>query len=245
MLDYQAPKNLLTDKTILVTGAGAGIGRTAALTYAEHGATVILLGKTVAKLEAVYDEIVNAGYPTPAIVPLDLKGATEQHYRDMSDTIEQQFGSLDGLLHNASLLGALGPFEHLDINSLSELLQVNVIAEAAMTKALLPLMRKSAHASIVFTSSSVGRKGRAYWGAYAISKFATEGMMQVIADECDGSQIRVNSINPGATRTSMRASAYPAEDPQSLKTPEQIMPTYLYLMGNDSSNHNGEAFNAQ
>ena len=245
MLEYQARKDLLNNKTILVTGAGDGIGRAAALAYAQHGATVILLEKTVKKLEKVYDEIVALGAPKPAIVPLDLKGATEQNYVDMAETIAEQFGQLDGLLHNASQLGALGPFEHIDLASLEEIMKVNVTAQAILTKALLPVMRKAANASIIFTSSGVGRKGRAYWGPYAFSKFATEGMMQVLADECDNTQVRVNSINPGATQTEMRAKAYPAEDPQSLKSPAEIMPTYLFLMGDDSINTNGQALNAQ
>jgi NAD(P)-dependent dehydrogenase (short-subunit alcohol dehydrogenase family) len=245
MLDYQAEKDLLKNKTILVTGAGAGIGQAAAITFAKHGATVILLGKTVKKLEKVYDIIVNAGYPAPAIVPLDLKGATEQHYSDMADTIAEQFGHLDGLLHNASLLGALGPFEHIDLASLEDIMKVNVIAQVLLTKALLPIMRTAPSASILFTSSGVGRQGKAYWGPYAFSKFATEGMMQVLAHECDGSSIRVNSINPGATRTEMRAKAYPGEDPMSLKTAEDIMPSYLYLMGDDSTQVNGEQISAQ
>jgi NAD(P)-dependent dehydrogenase (short-subunit alcohol dehydrogenase family) len=245
MLEYQAAKDLLKDKTILVTGAGDGIGRAAALTYAEHGATVILLGKTVSKLEAVYDEIEQAGFPTPAIVPLDLTGATEQHYVDMAETIEQQFGHLDGLLHNASMLGVLGPFEHISMDSVKEVLQVNLIAEIMMTKALLPILKKAPLASLIFTSSSVGRQGRAFWGEYAISKFATEGMMQSIAHEYQGSNLRANSINPGATRTKMRANAYPAENPQTLRTPEEIMPTYLYLMGDDSKAITGQQLNAQ
>ena len=178
-------------------------------------------------------------------MPLDLKGATEQNYVDMAETIAEQFGQLDGLLHNASQLGALGPFEHIDLASLEEIMKVNVTAQAILTKALLPVMRKAANASIIFTSSGVGRKGRAYWGPYAFSKFATEGMMQVLADECDNTQVRVNSINPGATQTEMRAKAYPAEDPQSLKSPADIMPTYLFLMGDDSINTNGQALNAQ
>ncbi|MFT5790022.1 MAG: NAD(P)-dependent dehydrogenase (short-subunit alcohol dehydrogenase family) [Shewanella sp.] len=245
MLEYQAAKDLLNGKVILVTGAGDGIGKTAALTYAQHGATVILLGKTVKKLEAVYDQIEQAGYPKPAIVPLDLKGATEQNYVDMAETIEEQFGQLDGLLHNASMLGVLGPFEHISMSSVEEVFKVNVIAEIMLTKALLPVMRKSASASLIFTSSSVGRQARSFWGEYAMSKFATEGMMQAIAHEYEGSNIRTNSINPGATRTGMRANAYPAENPQLLKKPEEIMPTYLYLMGKDSADINGQQLNAQ
>ncbi|ABE55753.1 short-chain dehydrogenase/reductase SDR [Shewanella denitrificans OS217] len=245
MLDYRAGKDLLINKTILVTGAGDGIGKAAAIEFAKFGATVILLGKTVKKLENVYDIIVNAGYPTPAIVPLDLKGATEQHYKDMADTIAEQFGHLDGLLHNASQLGALGPFEHIDLTSLEDIMKVNVTAQVLLTKALLPIMRKAPSGSIIFTSSGVGRQGKAYWGPYAFSKFATEGMMQVLAHECDGTSIRVNSINPGATRTEMRAKAYPGEDPMSLKAAEDIMPTYLFLMGEDSVNTNGAQLNAQ
>ncbi|QLE85065.1 MULTISPECIES: YciK family oxidoreductase [Shewanella] len=245
MLEYQATENLLNNKTILVTGAGDGIGRAAALAYAAHGATVILLGKTVKKLEAVYDEIEQAGGPQPAIIPLDLKGATEQNYIDMAETIEQQFGHLDGLLHNASLLGVLGPFEHISMSSVEEVMKVNVIAEIMLTKALLPVLKKAPLASLVFTSSGVGRQGRAFWGEYAMSKFATEGMMQSIAHEFQGSNLRTNSINPGATRTGMRANAYPAENPQTLKTPAEIMPTYLYLMGDDSKDINGQQLNAQ
>ncbi|NKF51754.1 YciK family oxidoreductase [Shewanella sp. WXL01] len=245
MLEFQATKDLLINKTILVTGAGDGIGKAAALSYAKYGATVILLGKTVKKLETVYDQIIAQGSPQPAIIPLDLKGATEQNYKDMAETIEEQFGHLDGVLHNASLLGALGPFEHLDAKSLEDIMKVNVTAPAIMTKALLPVLRKAPNASIIFTSSGVGRKGRAFWGPYSFSKFATEGMMQVLADECDETSVRVNSINPGATRTEMRAKAYPAEDPMALKTPEDIMRTYLYLMADDSKAVNGEALSAQ
>lgn len=245
MLEYQAAKDLLINKTILVTGAGDGIGRTAAIHFAKHGATVILLGKTVKKLEAVYDQIVQAGSPKPAIVPLDLQGATEQNYIDMAETIEEQFGHLDGLLHNAGKLGVLGPFEHISMDSVKEVMQINVIAEIMMTKALLPVMKKAPLASLVFTSSGVGRQGRAFWGEYAISKFATEGMMQSIADEYEGSNVRVNSINPGATRTAMRANAYPAENPSTLKEPEDLMPTYLYLMGDDSASVNGQQLSAQ
>ncbi|RXS44032.1 YciK family oxidoreductase [Idiomarina sp. 29L] len=243
--DYKATPDLLKDKVILVTGAGDGIGKEAAITFAKHGATVILLGRTVAKLEAVYDAIVEAGYPQPAIIPLDLKGATPSHYRDMAATIQDQFGKLDGVLHNAGLLGILSPFTHIEKDSWDEIMQVNVTGQFAMTQALIPVMEKAPSASLVFTSSGVGRKGRAYWGTYSVSKFATEGMAQVIADEYEGTKLRTNVINPGATRTSMRSKAYPAEDPKSLKTPSDIIPTYLYLMSDDSKHDNGICFDAQ
>ncbi|MEP0357132.1 MAG: YciK family oxidoreductase [Paraglaciecola sp.] len=245
MHTYQATDNYLKNKTILVTGAGDGIGKEAALQYGKYGATVILLGKTVAKLESVYDEIIALGGPEPAIVPLDLKGATSQHYRDMANTIGDQFGCLDGLLHNASLLGHLGPFTQISENDWQNVFQVNLTSQFLMTQALIPILKKAPNASVIFTTSSVGITGRAYWGPYAISKFATQGMMQVLADEYDNSSIRFNSLNPGATRTLMRSKAYPAENPESLKTPAEIMPLYLYLMGNESSEENGQTFHAQ
>ena len=243
---YQAPEQLLQDNIIVVTGAGDGIGRCAAKTFAAHGATVILVGKTIDKLEAVYDDIDNAGFPQAAIYPMHLGGATMKDYRDMHDTLQREFGRLDGLLHNASILGDRKAIAQTDSEQWLEVMQVNVNAAFMMTQALLPLLERSASGSIVFTSSGVGRKGRAYWGAYSVSKFATEGMCQVLAEELEGvGNTRVNCINPGATRTAMRAGAYPAEDPGTLPAPEDIMPTYLFLMGADSRGVSGQSINAQ
>jgi len=246
MFDYQAPENLLQDRIILVTGAGAGIGRAAAKAYAAHGATVILLGRTLEKLEQVYDEIEAAGHPQPALVPLNLESAQEHDYIELTNTIEQEFGRLDGILHNASLLGVRTTIESYDPVIWQQVMQVNLNAPFMMTQILMPLLERSNHASIVFTSSSVGRKAKAYWGAYGISKFATEGLMQTLADELESvSKIRTNCINPGATRTQMRADAYPAENPASVKSAEEIMPLYLYLMGDDSLEINGQSLDAQ
>ncbi|MDE1462305.1 YciK family oxidoreductase [Spartinivicinus poritis] len=246
MFDYQAPDNLLKDRIILVTGAGDGIGKAAAISFAKHGATVILLGRTTKKLEDVYDQIEAAGGPQPAIYPMNLEGASPKDYDDLASTIEKEFGRLDGLLHNASLLGNLSPLSQYDVEIWYKVMQVNLNAPFLMTQALLPLLHHSSDASIVFTSSSVGRKGRAHWGAYAVSKFATEGMMQTLADEEEGiGPVRVNTINPGATRTHMRAQAYPAENPEQLPAPEDIMNVYLYLLGPDSQKVTGQAFDAQ
>lgn len=246
MFEYQAPENLLKDRIILVTGAGAGIGRTAAKTFAAHGATVILLGRTLEKLEQVYDEIEAAGHPQPALVPLNLESAQEHDFVELTNTLEQEFGHLDGILHNAGLLGVRTPIESYDPVIWQQVMQVNLNAPFLLTQILMPLLEKAEKASIVFTSSSAGRKGTAYWGAYGISKFATEGLMQTLADELDTtSDIRTNCINPGATRTQMRADAYPAENPATIATPEEIMPLYLYLMGSDSSEVNGQSLNAQ
>ncbi|MFT5710465.1 MAG: NAD(P)-dependent dehydrogenase (short-subunit alcohol dehydrogenase family) [Halioglobus sp.] len=245
--NYSPPLNLLKDKTILVTGAGDGIGRSAALAYASHGATVVLLGRTVEKLETVYDEIESAQGAQPAIFPLDLASATEAEYESLRDALEQEFGTLDGLLHNASVLGERRPIESATYPSWQEVMQVNVNAQFLLTRALLPLLNDASTASsIIFTSSGVGRTGRAFWGAYAVSKFATEGFMQVLADELENiSTTRVNSLNPGPTNTAMRRSAYPAETPTSNPSPDAIMPAYLYLMGDDSADITGQSFDAQ
>ncbi len=244
-MDYSVSADTLKNAVILVTGAGDGIGKQAAIDYAKHGATVILLGRTVNKLEQTYDEIVAAGAPQPAIIPLDMLGATKQHYLDMADTIEGQFGRLDGILHNAGLLGVLSPLEQIEEQAFDDVMQVNVKAQFLMTQALLPLIKKSPQGRVVFTSSTVGHIGRAFWGSYAISKFATEGMMQVLADELSDTAVRVNAINPGGTRTGMRASAFPAEDPNSLKTPADIIPLYVYLMSPESQNVHGQCIDAQ
>ncbi len=240
-----AKKNCLKDKVILVTGAGDGIGRVAALTYATYGATVLLLGKTESKLNAVYDEIEAGHLPRPALLPFDLNTNDAEQYKTIAKVIEENFGKLDGLLHNASILGDRSSLESYKPKLWMETLQVNLTAPFLLTQALLPLLKKSDHASVVFTSSGVGRKGRAYWGAYAVSKFATEGLMETLADELiNTSNVRVNCVNPGPTRTAMRAQAYPAENPDTLKKPEHIMPTYLYLMSDESISSTGKSFDA-
>lgn len=224
-IDYQPAPDLLRDRVVLVTGAGDGIGRAASLSYARHGATVILLGRTIAKLERVYDEIEAAGGPQPAIFPLNFEGATLKDFHDMADTLDREFGCLDGLLHNAGLLGRITPFAQYDATLWEQVMQVNINGPIWMTQALLPLLQRSSDASVIFTSSSVGRKGRAYWGAYAVSKFATEGFVEVLADEMDSEpNLRINTLNPGATRTQMRRNAYPGEDPNRLRTPTILCP---------------------
>lgn len=243
---FTASPELLKDKVIAITGAGDGIGKVAALTFASHGATIILMGRTTAKLEQVYDQIEQAGHPQAAIFPINLEGAVEKDYNDLADAIDQEFGHLDGLLHNAALLGPQTPLSNYAADTWASLLQVNVTSAFMMTKALMPVLEKSSTASVLFTGSSVGYQGRAYWGAYAVSKAATENMMQVFADESEEvNQVRFNSINPGATRTGMRAAAYPAENPATVAAPEDIMPSYLYLMSDHSKDINGEQFLAQ
>ena len=245
MFQYQASKNLLQGKIILVTGAGDGIGKAAALSYAEHGATVILLGRTISKLEKVYDEIENNNWPQPAIIPLNLDGAVEKDYEEVAISIENAFGRLDGILHNASILGSLTSIDQYEVSVWEKVMRINVNSAFMLTKSFLHLLKAASSPSIIFTTSSVGRKGRAFWGEYAFSKFATEGLMQTMADEFGHTSIRTNCINPGGTKTKMRSKAYPAEDVSKLKTPEQIMPSYVYLMSDASKSVNGESLDAQ
>ncbi len=245
MNDYNAPADLLRDKVILITGAGDGIGAQAAKTYAAHGAICILLGRTVSKLEAVYDDIVAAGGQEPAIVPLDIKGATPSHYQQMTQTIIDQFGRLDGVLHNASILGHHSAFKDIEAQEWQDVMHINLNGMVFMTQALIPALEKAESASVIFTTSSVGRKGRAFWGTYAVSKFTTEGVMQTLANEYRNKSLHFNCINPGGTHTQMQAKAFPAENPDTLKTPEDIMPTYLYLMGEESKETTGQSLDCQ
>ena len=244
-MHYQPQPELLHNRIILVTGAGDGIGREAALTYARHGAQLILLGRTLSKLQAVKQEIHQLGLAPAATVEFDLLTAAPADYQKLADELAAAYPHLDGVLNNAGLLGTINPLAEQDYQEFCDVMQVNVNASLLLTQAVLPLLLKSPSGSLIFTSSSVGRTGRAGWGAYAISKFATEGMMQVLADEYKNTHLRVNCINPGGTRTSMRASAFPDEDPQKLKTPADIMPLYLYLMGDDSRRKTGMSFDAQ
>ncbi len=241
--NYIPVENCLAKKIILVTGAGDGIGRVAAKTFAEHGATVILVGRTLTKLEMVYDEIEAAGHSQPAIYPINFQIATEQTFIDMSNAINEEFNHLDGILHNAADLGQSTPIANYAPDVWMRCMQVNVNAPFMLTQVMLPLLERATNASILFTGSSVGYKGRAYWGAYGASKAAAENLMQILADELDETtKIRVNSINPGATRTKMRAAAYPGEDPTTVKTPQDLMRDYLYLMEDKSVGITGKQF---
>jgi NAD(P)-dependent dehydrogenase (short-subunit alcohol dehydrogenase family) len=245
MHNYHPSKSLLKDRNILITGAGSGIGQAAANAFAEHGATVILLGRHKGRLEETYDAIESAGGPTPAMIAFDLEKAPAKDYYALGESLYEEFGVLHGLLHNAAQLALLSRIDDYDIETWEKVIQVNLTAPFLLTQACLPLLRKADDASILFTSDEHGRKGKAYWGAYGVSKFGIEGLMQTLADELENSQIRVNSIAPIPTRTSLRAWAYPGEDPLSHPLPETIMGSYLYLMGPDSLQVRGEALVAQ
>jgi NAD(P)-dependent dehydrogenase (short-subunit alcohol dehydrogenase family) len=243
---YEYPAGILGDRVILVTGASDGIGKALAVCAARLGARVILHGRNVQKLEAVYDEITDLKKAArPSIAVLDFATADSQGYMSLAGSIEEEFGRVDGLVHNAGILGPRLSIEQYDAAEWQRVIHVNLTAAFALTQVLLPLVRNSADPSIVFTSSGVGRQGRAYWGAYSVSKFGTEALSQILADENRHVPIRVNCINPGPTRTDMRLQAYPAEDRDKLKTPDQVLSPYIYLLGPDSKGVTGQSLDAQ
>ncbi len=243
---YTYPQDLLRDRIILITGASDGIGRALAIQAGELGAKVILHGRNIKKLENVHDHIEGLeNAPQPSIAVMDLATATSESYRSLADGIEEEFGRLDGLVHNAGILGDRFSIEQYDAVKWQQVMHVNVTAVFALTQVCIPLLQKSDDASVIYTSSGVGQQGRAFWGAYSVSKFATEGLSQVLADEHRHGSLRSNCVNPGATRTKMRLEAYPAEDRDALKRPEEILSAYVYLLGPDSTGVTGQSFNAQ
>jgi NAD(P)-dependent dehydrogenase (short-subunit alcohol dehydrogenase family) len=243
---YAVQTDELRDRVIAITGAGDGIGRAVALACGQHGATVVLIGRTVRKLEAVHAAMVAAGHPEPTIAPLDLEKAVAGDYDRLAAALIERYGRLDGLLHNAAIVGVLSPIEHYDVPTWCRVLHVNVTAAFVLTQVLLPALKRSRDASVLFTSSSVGRRGRAYWGAYAVSKFAVEGLSQVVADELEGSgNIRVNAVNPGPVRTRMRREAYPSENPEKRPEPSAVTAPYVALLGPGSRGITGRSFDCQ
>ena len=237
---------MLEEKIILVTGAGDGIGKSAAISYASRGATVILLGKTKAKLEKVYDEIEESNYPTPLISLMDFSKADGNDYQELVDNLIKDYKQLDGLLLNAAILGDRSPIEQYDVAKWVETIHINLTSQFILIKTLLPALRNSNNASVLFTSSGVGRVGKAFWGAYAVSKFGVEGLCQVLSDEhSNDKSIRFNCINPGAVQTNMRKEAYPLENPNDLLHPDEIMEKYVWLMSDESKDIDGQSINCQ
>jgi NAD(P)-dependent dehydrogenase (short-subunit alcohol dehydrogenase family) len=244
--DHASAPNEFAGRVLAVTGASAGLGRAVALAAARHGAQLVLIGRNTQRLEAVHAEIAAAGSPEASIAVLDLEKALARDYDTLADAVLERYGRLDGLLHSAGILGSLTPLEQYDVPAWCRVMHVNLTAAFALTQVLLPALKKSADAAIVFTASSVGRRGRAYWGAYAVSKFALEGLSQVLAAELENlTHIRVNTLNPGKARTAMRRQAYPAENVETVPRPEELTAPYLALLGPASRGITGQAFDAQ
>ena len=239
---YQPAPDLLRQRVILVTGAGQGIGRVAALTFAAHGATVILHGRDVGKLESVYDQIEAAGGPQPTILPLDLATARDRDFENMALAIESQLKRLDGILHNASQLTDPAPLDNQRLEQWLLLLRVNLAAPFALTRACSYLLRAAPDASVIFTSETHALEPAAYWGGFAVSKSGLSALVKIQAQEWAGlSNLRVNLLVPGPVDSPQRQHTHPGEAARSRRRPEAIMPAYLYLMGPDSRGVSGEA----
>jgi len=230
----------LKDKVILVTGANRGFGLAISMDLSKAGATVIMLGRDLGSLEYAYDAVVDAGYKEPILYPLDLEGATPENYQELQDNVLEKFDKLDGLIHNAAILGAQMPIEQYDIKLWYSTLQINLSAPFMLTQFLIPALVKSEDARILFLSSSVGREARAYWGAYSVSKFGIEGFAKTLSEELEKTNITVNTVNPGKLRTEMRRTAYPAEDSSTVPMPEEKSAAIVYLLSNLSPKMNGE-----
>lgn len=243
---YVAPGGLLDDRVILITGSSDGLGRALAFACARLGAKVVLHGRKVRKLEEINDQIVAAGCPRPGIVPLDFEKAGPDEYGTLAKAIDDEYGRLDGLVHSAGMLGDRSPIEHHDVAVWMRTMHVNATAPFILTKYCLPLIRRAPDPSIVFVSSGVVHRPRAYWGSYLVSKWAVEGLSRMLAVELDGPpSVRVNSVNPGAMRTNMRLQAYPAEDRSALPEPEAVLPAFLFLLGPESTGVTGQRFACQ
>lgn len=236
----------LNGRVIAITGATGGIGRAVALAAAREGAELVLIGRNVLKLQGLHAEIEQIAPGRSLMAQLDMEKALANDYDALAAAVLARYGRLDGLVHCAGILGALTPIEHYDVPMWCRVLHVNVTAAFALTQVLLPALRRSTDASIIFTSSAVGRQGKAYWGSYAVSKFAVEGLVQVLAAELAGnSKVRVYALNPGPARTSMRRQAYPSENVESLPLPETLTGPYLRLLGPAGKDISGQSLDCQ
>jgi NAD(P)-dependent dehydrogenase (short-subunit alcohol dehydrogenase family) len=243
---FTPDNDLLTGRVVLITGASSGLGAALAVECARAGASVILSGRNGSKLERVYDEIETMGAPQPAIAMLDLATATAVDYDSVARSIDSEFGKLDGVVHAAGLLGDRTPLEQYDVPTWCKVLHVNLTAPFILTQVLLPHLRKSADASVIFVSSGVVKNQRPFWGAYAVAKSGLESVRSMLSQELEGEpNIRVNSVNPGRMRTAMRAAAYPAEDPNTVPTPASLSGTFLYLLSARSRGIDGQYIEAQ
>jgi len=236
----------LKERVVLITGASGGVGAALSRACAAQGATVVLHGRVVRKLEALYDEIVEAGHAEPLILPLDLAKATADDFGNVANALQEQFGHLDGLVHTAALLGTLGPIEHQSFDSWLSLLRVNVAAPMGLTRALLPQLGASPDASVIFTLDNRGEQPRAFWGGYAVTKAGVATLARELADEWENRpHLRINAVVPGPIRSPLRGRTHPGEDRSALPLPDALVPLYLHLLSGQGKADSGKLFDAQ
>ena len=236
----------LRDRVILITGATGGLGKPLSLACAAAGATVVLHGRVVRKLEALYDEIKQAGHPEPIILPLDLAKASADDFANVTSALEAQLGRLDAIVHTAAMLGSLGPIEHQSFDSWLALLRVNVAAPMGLTRATIRLLDKADDAAVIFTLDSRGQDPRAYWGGYAVTKAGVAALARELADEWEHrDRLRVNAVVPGPMRSPLRGQTHPGEDPSLLPTPDALVPLFMHLIADQTKAESGLLIDAQ
>jgi len=234
-------KDCLADRVILVTGASQGVGREAALTFAAHGASVVLLSRSVKGLERVYDEIVAAGGKEPAAIPLDLLTAGDEQLSNAAFQIKRELGRLDGIVHCASYFYALSPLSNQGIDEWMNQYRINTVAPFALTRACLPLLKESPDASVLFVGETHALHPAAYWGGFGASKAGLNYLTQVAADEWDiYPNLRVNLLIPGPVNSPQRNRTHPGESKIERADLSQLMPYFLHWLGADSKGQSGE-----
>ena len=234
----------LSKKTILITGATDGIGNTLAIEFSKLGANIILLGRDSSKLDKVYDQLEHS-YESQKhlILEVDLALLNNESVHEIARVINDEYEALDGIINNAAILGTMTTLKDYELSRWDEVININLRAPFLLSRTLIPALEDSRMPRIIFTSSGVADVGRAFWGAYSVSKFGLKGLAEIFANELETtSSIKVFNFDPGATQTKMRASARPAEDPNTLKTPNELLECYLWFFSEDSSESNNHYY---
>ena len=236
MVDMNFDLNLLKNKNILITGASNGIGKSLSENLSKYGANVIMLSRNENSLDAIYDSLKKKYQTNPCILKCDLENIDDEKSQEIANIISKNYQNLDSIIHNAAILEKMSDIESFDLQTWDKVMRVNLTSSFVLSKYLIPLMKSSTTPRIIFTTSSVGKKGKAFWGAYSVSKAGVNALSDILSDELESiSNIKVFNFDPKATKTNMRAMAYPAEDPSANKNPDQLINYYLWMLSEKSS----------
>ena len=236
MKDMNFDLNLLKNKNILITGASNGIGKSLSENLSKYGANVIMLSRNENALDAIYDSLKKKYQTNPCILKCDLENIDDEKSQEIANIISKNYQNLDSIIHNAAILEKMSDIESFDLQTWDKVMRINLTSAFILSKYLIPLMKSSTTPRIIFTTSSVGKKGKAFWGAYSVSKAGVNALSDILSDELESiSNIKVFNFDPKATKTNMRAMAYPAEDPSANKNPDQLINYYLWMLSEKSS----------